>query len=287
MAFPGISLIYIIYFLYFIMVETPQTPAEPVYPDMPEGMTYMKELVWKSHKLDEVWIELKELKEKYAIRVAPDAPLELLTSPENLKIYEWVKRLPNNDKSLNMLNYAYEHEKIQYEFLRDMGSPGTPFYLELANKWRDGNWKQLTTETEDKYFEWMRKLEKKAAELKEMEKRVEAIKPELKTLTDQRDALKIECDTMKANAKAEIDKDEEFLNRKEEGVKSTFRNLLRDFLIGERVRIEFMNRDYNLETMECEVLGIDGDQLSVTSNSKNKAINVGHIFSIGKAGNLE
>ena len=264
------------------MDQTPPTPVEPVYPDMPPDMTYQRALVWKSHKLDEVWVELQELKQKYAVRVAPDAPLELLTSLENLKIFEWVKRLPNNDKSLNMLDYAYEHGKIDYQFLVDMGSPGSPFYLEIANKWRDGHYKIMTTETEEKYFDWLDKLEKKAAELKEMEKKIESLKPELKTLTDQRDALKIECATMKANAKAEIDKDKEFLNRKEEGVKSTFRNLLQDFLIGERVHIEFLNRDYNVETMECEVLGIDGDQLSVTSDSKNKAIKVSHIFSIGR-----
>ena len=94
------------------MDQTPPTPAEPVYPDMPPDMTYQRALVWKSHKLDEVWIELQELKQKYAIRVAPDAPLELLTSPENLKIYEWVKRLPISDRSLNMLGYAIDHNKI-------------------------------------------------------------------------------------------------------------------------------------------------------------------------------
>ena len=269
------------------MDQTPPTPAEPVYPDMPPDMTYQRALVWKSHKLDEVWIELQELKQKYAIRVAPDAPLELLTSPENLKIYEWVKRLPISDRSLNMLGYAIDHNKIDYLFMTDMGDPGSPFYLELANKWRDGHYKIMTTETQEKYFDWLDKLEKKGAELKGMEKKVEALKPELKTLTEQRDALKIECDAIKANAKAEIDKDKEFLNRQKEGVKNTFRNLLGGFLIGERVRIEFMNRDYNLETIECEVLALEGDQLTVSVGSSKKAINVDHIFSIGKGGNLE
>lgn len=131
---------------------------EPEYPDMPAEIdTHMKKLTWKSKKCDQLFYELKELQEKYNQRVAPDSHAELLTTPENLKAYNWVKSLPDNDHSARLIQYAADKGIISRDFLPDLYHRDSPFFLPVAEKWANGDFnirkKKLENELGQKEME--------------------------------------------------------------------------------------------------------------------------------------
>lgn len=140
-----------------------QDQDQVLYSDMPKGLTYQRMLVWKSHKADELLLEIKELKEQMKRRVVPKSNLELLQTPENLKVYDWIRGLPDDETSIQMIEYAYKRGLISDEFSRDLFMVGSPFYLPLAKKWGD----QIFVEKKTKIEVEISKMEKKLEQIKE------------------------------------------------------------------------------------------------------------------------
>lgn len=114
--------------------------------ESPEKLTpqqaYQRRLVEKSHMYDELLEKYKSLQEDYDKLKKDgfrDDPLKFLMKEDELKLYQWIRSLPDNETGYNMITYAVFHGILDmdhpYSFFFELCNPKSPFFLPIMKNW--------------------------------------------------------------------------------------------------------------------------------------------------------